>query len=286
MKRILYLVMALVLMVLAACAAPTVETPGATVTVSVSAEASVSATVEDTIAAASADELREMIAQYKGEGDYELLYAAASRLIELDPSDTDAYLIASDALLAMSQANCAEINRLMAQGIENAQDAQDVVWWVKEHQSDLSITLPFMPDYDSPDDINTEGITTGNLSNAMKIGGSWKAGLLTSQGDWTYLSRPDEAYAIYKMRADGSEYQRIGEDTGSSLNVIGDWLYYINLSDGSKIYKMRTDGSMKAKLSDDACEFLSIAGDWMYYNSLSDGGCLYKVKRTAADRQS
>jgi DNA-binding SARP family transcriptional activator len=64
-----------------------------------------SATAQDAIAAASADELSAMIAQYQAEGSNEMVYVAALRLVELDPSDTDAYTAAVDALYAMTGAN-------------------------------------------------------------------------------------------------------------------------------------------------------------------------------------
>ena len=234
--------------------------------------------------ASTAQELRALIEQYKNESNYDMIYAASLRLVEIDPSDTAAYTDAMDALLAISLAGSEEINRLLAQGYENALDPQTMVWWLKQHESDFSFKLPFIPDYDSSQEINTQGITAGNLSAAFKDDGGWKAGLLTWQGSWVYLSCPGEDFSIFKMRTDGSEYQRVGEDSGSSLNVIGDWIYYINLSDGSKLYKMRTDGTMREKLSDNTGEFLSVSGEWMYYNNLDDSGCLYKAKTDGSEQ--
>ena len=167
-------------------------------------------------------------------------------------------------------------NRLLALGGENAEDIGVLTEWAEQHQPDFSIDIPFSPDYASADEINTEGITAGNLTNAFKQNDGWYGGFLTSQGDWVYLSQMNENYAICKMRADGSEYQRVGDACGTCLNVVGDWLYYIGA--GGKPYKVRTDGSMNTKINDDDCAFLSVSGEWMYYSNFSDDGCLYKVK--------
>jgi hypothetical protein len=148
--------------------------------------------------------------------------------------------------------------------------------------------MPFIPDYTSDDQINAVGISLGNMTNGAKYASYnnwWVGGLLTWQGDWVYLSRPDEQFALYKMRTDGSAYQRVGEENGSCLNVLGDWIYYVNHQDQSSIYKMRTDGSMKTKLISDDGEFLSVAGDWMFYHNGSDGGCLYKIKTDGSGKE-
>lgn len=277
MKKIVYVFAALALMLIpAACSAPAAEditTPSQTI-------AATPAPLSETemIAAASVDELGVMIGQYKAEENYEMVYAAALRLTELDPSEADAYVIAADALLKMSGADVDEINRLLALGTEKAEDTQPLTAWAEQNQPAFSITIPFSPDYTSAGEINTSGVTTGNQTNAAKYNGNWRGGLLTWQGNWVYLSRPDEDFAICKMRTDGSEYQRVGDACGSSLNVIGDWMYFINTADGDKPYKMRTDGSMMSKLTDDCCAFLSVSGDWMYYDNGSDSGCLYKTR--------
>ncbi len=187
----------------------------------------------------SAQELRDLISQYKDSGDYQSQYETAEKLIELEPSDTDAYLIAVDALTNLSKQNYDEINRLVAQSADNAADFMPIADWIAENQPDYVIKMPFFQDYASPDELNTDGITTGNMTNSAKnknYGGWWAGGLLTWQGDWVYLSRPDEDFAIYKMHSDGSQYEKIGDNHGSSLNVIGDWIYYVNHDDSNKPY--------------------------------------------------
>ena len=162
-------------------------------------------------AAATADELNALIAQYQSENDYEMVCKAAMRLIELEPTDTDAYIAAMDALAAIASSSYERINELLAQGVESAQDAQALTEWANNNQPDYSIELPFLPDYASTEQINTAGTNPGNLVNDVyRYSDFFEAGLFASQGDWIYFSRPDESFAIYKMRTDGSDHQRVG----------------------------------------------------------------------------
>ena len=226
----------------------------------------------------SLNELRDMIGEFKKTGDHRSIYETALKLIELDPADTDSYILAINALVAMSNLNRDEINRLLSLGVDNAGDVQALSEWAKHYQPECSVSMPFIPDCTSPDEINTVGISTGNMTNAAKYNGWWVGGLLTWQGDWVYFTRPDEDFAMYKMRSDTSEYQSIGEEHGYCVNVIGDWIYYVNYYDENKAYKIHTDGSEKTKLTDDDCSFLSVSGEWMFYHNGNDNGCLYKLK--------
>lgn len=226
------------------------------------------------------DELRTQIEQLKGSGDYEAVYNSALELIGLAPEDTQAYIDAVWALSEMSRANYVEIDRLLALGAEKVPDVRILTQWAEQNQPDVSIRVPFTPDYFSSDEINIEGITTGNMTNAAKYRIDWwQGGLLTWQGDWVYLTRPDEDFAIYKLRSDGSDYQRLGEACGTSLNAVGDWLYYLDDQD-SRPCKMRTDGSLVTIIIDEECSFLSVSGDFIYYS----GDCLYKVRTDGSEK--
>ncbi len=285
MKRILDMCIILVLVLLTACGAPAASTETASQAMVTPAPT----TLQDAIGAASAEELRAMIAQYQSEDNYEMVYAAATRLIELDTSDTYAYTAAMDALTAMSADNYAKINALLAQGVENAQDAQTLADWAENNQPDYSVSLPFIPDYESDDEINTEGTTPGNLLNDFhREHEFWETGLFASQGDWIYFSRADENFAIYKMRTDGSEYQRVGEVSGSCLNVVGDWIYFRNpMGDNQReLYKMRTDGSECTQLLDGTRDYISVSGDFIYYANGNDNYRFYRMRMDGSENMA
>lgn len=273
MKRTIYCTTAFILVLaLAACSAPGRGDAPAIATANQLA-------AQDT-AVQTADGLLAQIEQYKGEGNYEAVYQAALELIGLEPADAEAYIEAASALSEMSKANYAEIDRLLALGAENVQDVRQLSQWAEQNQPDISIQVPFSPDYSSPDEINVEGTTTGNMTNAAKYRNDWwQGGLLTWQGDLVYLAQPNEDFAIYKVRADGSGYQRLGDARGSSLNAVGDWLYYLDIQD-NRPYKMRTDGSLSTKLVDEECSFLSVSGDFLYYG----GDCLYRMRTDGSEK--
>lgn len=275
MKRIIGILLILLLLLSAAsCAGRTEDMTGETV-----APATDNATPTETPGeaseidlTASPEALGALIERYTADGDHYAAYCAALKLSQLSPEETKAYILAAEALLHMAQANVDAINALLNEGAANSADAQNIIAWAENARADFVLSLPFEPDYASEDEINAEGTTAGNLTNAMKVSGEWRGGFVTAQADWIYFARIDENFAIYKMRADGSLLQRVGAARGFSLNVVGDWLYFTNLNDGSKPYKMRTDGSMLQKLADEMCSFLSVSGDWMYY----DSGVLYR----------
>lgn len=287
------LIFSLSISILASCATtdsgqPTVSAADPSVTVSTHTGTTASEPVQTSAtsgAALTVRELRGLITRYKSEGNPAAVYEAALKLIDIEPADATAYVDAVEALATLSAQYYAEINRLMEQGGADAAVAHALAEWAAENQPDYSIQAPFAPDTTNPEEINQVGITTGNLTNAAKYHGEWRDGLLTWQGEWVYLTRPDEDFAIYKMRADGSSCQAISQTHGTSLNVVGDWIYFCNLYDDYKPYKMRTDGSLMEKLSDDCCLFLTVSGEWIVYHNGSDDGCLYKMKTDGSQKE-
>ncbi len=241
-------------------------------------------------AADTAEKLRALFEAYQKDKNYEAAYRAAKKLTQLDPSDIKACTDAADALLALTKTNYARIDQLLQQGCENAaeEDAESIVLWAEENDPHLLLSLPFTPDYKPGDPLNTDGISSGNLSNALKINGDWRGGFMTEQAGWVYFSRIDENLALYKMRANGESLTKIGNERGYSVNVVGDWIYYINLADSDRPYKIRTDGSQKTRLSDETCGFLTVSDDWIYYDSATlcrmrtDGSELVKLTELTA----
>ena len=286
MKNFFCFIVILVVVALVACGAPAAHTSETAPDMSSQSLTPAPTTVQDAIAAASADELRAMITQYQAEENYEMVYAAAEKLIDLEPSDTDAYTAAMDALAAISANNYNKINALLAQGAEDARDVQALADWAENNQPDYAVSLPFIPDYKSDDEINAEGTTPGNLLNDFNREYEfWETGLFASQGDWIYFSRADESFAIYKMRKDGTEYQRVGEVSGSCINVVGDWIYFRNPigNNQHEIYKMRTDGSECTQLLDGIRDYISVSGDWIYYANGNDNFRFYKMRMDGSE---
>ncbi|MEN6418149.1 MAG: DUF5050 domain-containing protein [Clostridiaceae bacterium] len=237
------------------------------------AETAAPAASDPVEAAATADELNALIEQYQTAGDFDGVYRAALKLSELEPDNATAYLTAASALLALNEQNEQEMKRILALGMTNApESAETITGWMDENGLGAAQIAEFVPDYTDVSQINTEGTTPGNLTNAMKRDGFWVGGLVTSQAGWVYFSRVDNGYALYKMRADGSELQAVSNVHAISLNVVGDWLYFANVDDGRCPYRMRSDGTGLEKLADFGCSFLSVAGDWVYCDGSTVNG--------------
>ena len=248
--------------------------------------------VQQTIDAANtAEELRALIETYQVTGDSTGIYLAAKKLLELNPSDLQACEDAVTALIMSITADCDEIEALLWQYVQANPDSFDeLIRWAYEQNHAFSYDVPFVPDYESVSEINTEGSTPGNLMNrtlyeeeVLPGEDLWQGGMLTYQGNWIYFTQLNEGYAIYKMRTDGSNLQRIGNIRGGDLNVVGDWLYFGNIDDRGRPYKIRTDGSLLSGPLGDECGLFSVAGDWIYYGNYSQNGVLYKSKTDGSE---
>ena len=235
-------------------------------------------------AATTADELNALIEQYQAAGDFDGVYRAALKLAELEPNNATAYLTAAGALLAVNEKNEQEMKRILALALTNAPESAETITSWQDENGLGAASAGFVPDYTSAEQINTEGTTPGNLTNAMKRDGSWVGGLVTSQAGWVYFSRVDKDYSLYKMRTDGSGLQALSNVRASSLNVVGDWLYFCNFDDNKCPYRMRTDGSGLEKLADFSCSFLSVEGDWIYCDGSNvDGLYLSRFKTDGSE---
>jgi len=280
------------LLIVSACA-NTAETQTESVaTVAPAATEQPQLTVQEEIDAAdTADELRALIETYQADGDSAGVYLAAKKLIELDPTDTQACKDAISALLETISGDCDEIESLLWQCVEASPDSADeIIRWAYEQEQTFSYDVPFVADYESEAEINTEGSTPGNLMNQtlyteQVLPGEdlWQGGMLTFQGDWIYFSQLNGGYAIYKMRLDGSDLQRIGSVRGGDLNVIGDWLYFGNIDDRGRPYRIRTDGSLLSGPLGDECGMFSVSGDWIYYGNYAQNGVLYKSRTDGSE---
>lgn len=113
---------------------------------------------------------------------------------------------------------------------------------------------------------NKVGTTTSNANGFGRV---------TKQGNWVYFSGSDSA--IYRMRNDKSEIQRICDYSAVSLNVVGEWIYFVDGTVGG-IHKIKIDGTGKTKISNVTSYKVYVDGDWVYYTDQYWGGKLYKMK--------
>ena len=237
-------------------------------------------------AARTVEEVGQIMKPYYVSGDCESALRCADRMLEIDPDSEDAYYTQAEIRILLLQAEYEKLNSIVAQGMEHMSDPEGYADWINGfvEQNDLSVSIPFIHDYTSEDEINTYGVASSNYYNGGGVYGEWQNGLLTSQGDWVYFIVPAEGYAIYKMRTDGSGKQRLGEDNGCCLNIVADWLYYCNNSENNCIFKIRTDGSERTQVSDDNCKYMAVYGEWIVYASMNEGDSLYKMRLDGSER--
>jgi len=124
--------------------------------------------------------------------------------------------------------------------------------------------------------IQTDGVKCQKINNERSL-------YLNAAGDWLYYSNKDDHERLYKIRTDGTCKTRLNTDNRSSnIIVAGDWIYYINYN---KIYKIHIDGSQRQKLIDDTSTCFNIAGDWIYYIYSDDNFKIYKIRTDGTQRQ-
>lgn len=238
-------------------------------------------------AAKSVDEIGQIMKPYVISEDYEIVLQCTDRMLEIDPESEMAWYVRTEMQMLLLLEKQKELYGTITKGLEKLDDPVSYANWVKHFAQDngIVIELPFFSDYRSEEEINTYGVTGINYYNGGGLYGTWQNGVLTSQGDWVYYSVPNEGYAIYKMRVNGENKLRLGDENGCCLNVVGDWIYYCNINANNSIFKMRTDGSERTKISDDNCKYMAVCGEWIVYVNMNEGECLFRMKLDGSERK-
>lgn len=120
------------------------------------------------------------------------------------------------------------------------------------------------------------GNTTGNLIN---LGMAAQHGNEIYYSD---MDLDTFAWSVYKVGTEGEPVEIVNDnDSALYLNVTDDWLYY--RGDGYYIYKIRTDGSDRRRIGNDQVEGISVVDGWIYYSLYSLGG-IYKIRTDGTER--
>ncbi len=240
-------------------------------------------------AAATIDEVGDIMKPYVVSGDYEAQMRCADRMLEIDPEDENAWYAQAEARILLLKSEYEELNDIIAQGFARAGNKAGYVEWLKNlyGEADLKIDFPFASDYTAAGEMNAVGSTPENLMSVI-LGPEWAVyrGLFASQGDWIYFADPDDGFALYKKQvSSGEKRTRLCGDVANDINIVGDWIYFANISDNNALYKIRTDGDMKTKLSDDPCGAVAAKGEWICYSNQNEDGRIYKIRADGSERQ-
>lgn len=110
----------------------------------------------------------------------------------------------------------------------------------------------------SGSNIETIGNTNANISN----------GGLSAVGDgWIYFRNYSEGGRLYRIKTDGTNDEKVSNDTVYSLNYYDGWIYYCNSNDNNRIYKIRPDRKERTIVSYDNTSNVIVADNWIYYIS-------------------
>lgn len=111
----------------------------------------------------------------------------------------------------------------------------------------------------------TYGNTDSNLNNH---------GFASIQGDWIYFGT---STGVYKTKTDQSKTVRLCDAvSGYYINVSGAWVYFVD-SRTHQLYKVRTDGTDFQRFGDQKAYSLSVVSGYAFYTTASYSNSLYKT---------
>ena len=128
------------------------------------------------------------------------------------------------------------------------------------------------------------GNTAGNLYNS---------GLFCEYDGIVYFANPNDGYQLYQMNADGTDIQKICNDSAAFINVDENYIYYTRTGDNSEsqfsflhvnthsLCRIRRDGKGDVLVLDTAPSmYASLVGNYIYYMNYNttQATTLYRVK--------
>ena len=115
------------------------------------------------------------------------------------------------------------------------------------------------------------GNSTGNLYNE---------GLFCEYEGYVYFANPEDEYSLYRMKNDGSEIEKLHNDTVSYIQVMNDYIYYVrrNPIDDDSIFRGTLYGICRLEIGEKSSERLYsgivetmvICGNYIYFTSYDD----------------
>ena len=115
------------------------------------------------------------------------------------------------------------------------------------------------------------GNTTGNLYNG---------GLFCEYEGYIYFANPQDENKLYRMKSDGSEIEKIYNDTVSYIQVMNDYIYYARRNDIGEdtIFRNMMYGIYRIEIGDNRphevyrgiVENMVICGNYIYFTAYDD----------------
>lgn len=144
-------------------------------------------------------------------------------------------------------------------------------------------------------DYYNEGYVNGNTA-----GNLYNSGLFCEYDNVIFFANPNDGNQLYRMNLDGSEIEKISNDSAAFINVDENYIYYTRTGDNSEsqfsflnIYthslcKLRRDGRGEVVILDnDPCMYASLVGNYLYYihYNKTEASSLYSIKNDGEEKQ-
>lgn len=136
-------------------------------------------------------------------------------------------------------------------------------------------------------DYNEKG-ATGNTN-----GNLYNGGLFCEYNGQVYFANPDDKNSLYKMNMEGTEFEKLNDDTVSYINVCNDYIYYKRFNDFDNenslfsrllygIIRMSTNGSGEETLHSGKIDSMTLCGNYLYYRYYDDE-TLFSLRKVKID---
>ncbi len=144
-------------------------------------------------------------------------------------------------------------------------------------------------------DYYNDGYVNGNTA-----GNLYNSGLFCEYDNVIYFANPNDGMQLYRMNPDGSEIEKISDDSAAFINADENYIYYARSGDNSESYfsflnvythslcRLRRDGRGEVVVLDtDPCMYASLVGNYIYYihYNTTEASSLYSIKNDGEEKR-
>lgn len=127
------------------------------------------------------------------------------------------------------------------------------------------------------------GNSSGNLYNS---------GLFCEYKEHVYFANPQDEFSLYRMKSDGTEVEKLHENSVLYIQVMNDYIYYIRRNQVDKntifrnslhgIYRLEIGESIPEEIYTGIVENMVICGNYIYFSAYDDTN-LMQLKSVKVD---
>ncbi len=118
----------------------------------------------------------------------------------------------------------------------------------------------------------------------VNAGGNATEGLAARENGYIYFINSADSGRIYRMKADGTEQQKISDKRAKALTVFEGWVYYASRGDSMHFYRSKIDGSKDELIQKTSMSNFLMVGQRVFMENVTKGERLYTL--VPGDNQS